>query len=260
LAFPLSAVLLVRGVRAAFSIPVEVPARRTMVDMSEMIRSFGIGGRYEACSSFVTLDVALKWLSGAHRILRQQGRLALQEAARIPAGRSWGSAVKRQRVPFPSGRIPILAEIESVHNLIEVVNMCATLERLLDTISWLTETRLNSYLVEHCHPTTGSSRQRRDSGHFDNDLVLVKSTRSEVRARVEVSDIIGPGDSNRKFSQDLKRLGVLDENGHVTAGTDRWPKDRVFIASSKEPRPYAGVQYVRHNHRTTVITEVTAVS
>lgn len=92
------------------------------------------------------------------------------------------------------------------HNLAEVVNQCANIERLLDALQWAEdEPSMQGYAVERCHPTTGSAR----GDAIDNDLVLVSTVDDGTPARFEVSDVIGRrSDSNHKERRDLASLGV----------------------------------------------------
>src|SRR4051794_21678107 len=59
------------------------------------------------------------------------------EALAAQASDRWGSSVKRLRVILPDqGRPRLVPPSVKDHSFIEVVNQCATLERLLDALAW----------------------------------------------------------------------------------------------------------------------------
>lgn len=66
-----------------------------------------------------------------HKYLVGQADAALK-TAQGGSLESFGSTVKRTQVLLPLGARPPLITADDTHNLIEVVNQCATLERLLD--------------------------------------------------------------------------------------------------------------------------------
>lgn len=68
----------------------------------------------------------------------------------------WGTHFKRVRVDLPRDARPLLMRAaEDHHSLAEVVNQCATMERLLDALAWArTDTSgLSAFHVVGC-PTT----------------------------------------------------------------------------------------------------------
>ncbi|MCZ2146784.1 MAG: hypothetical protein LC126_03305, partial [Bryobacterales bacterium] len=180
-------------------------------------------------------------------------RMALLRAAEIAGGQRWGAHVKREQVTLPASDIPILGDKESRHNLVEVMNMCATLERLIDALKWA-KTALGAHEVEHCHPTTGSSAARRRAGRPDNDLVLVERGQTDIVAAFEVSDIVGKNPAV-KHKKDLLSLGALDPGGSVVA-RESWPQRRLFIVSSQRPGGIAGLKFICKAEAPSVIAEV----
>ena len=114
----------------------------------------------------------------------------------------WGSAAKRIRAILPKQRAPLLQDASREQALTEVINQCATVERLLDAINWILHTSTKATLVL-CHPTTSSG----GSGPHDNDLVV--QANGEYWC-FEISDVAnGAGDGNQKELKDLLSLGVL---------------------------------------------------
>ena len=173
------------------------------------------------------LSIALDQLIEAHRFLAFHGTLAVRQAAQqLDQIAYWGTDLKRIKVLLPSGDRPELIDAAiHEHNLTEVYNQCATMERLIDAMQWALET-LPGYGVLRCHPTT-SSQKTKASDIPDNDLVLVGPS-SEI-ARFEVSDIANrTADSNNKLKKELTSLGITD------AAATGWPVGRLFVVVSSE--------------------------
>ena len=102
----------------------------------------------------------------------------------------------------------------------EVVNIAATMERLLDTLQWFQENpQYGALVVGECHPSTSDDAD-------GNDIVL-RSLEGAVRVRCEVCDVVSscPG-QNGKEKSDLKNLGC--EAAVPEDGVDR------YIATSPE--------------------------
>ncbi len=177
-----------------------------------------------------TLTACRADVQEARDYLATHGAAAIRRASGSQGGSDWGSSVKRARVILPDGPCPALISSETrKHNLVEVVNQCATMERLIDALCWAqTESSLMEYLVERCHPTTSSSR----SDEEDHDLVLVASDGSEVKAKFEVSDVASEKDGNGKEKKDLESLGVLTRGSNKTPAG--WPSGRLFLVVSEE--------------------------
>ena len=167
---------------------------------------------------------ALRQIEAAHAYLVDLGAKAFQKARVVAPSPNWGTLAKRARVYFPAGDRPVLIP-QSLrdHSLIEVINQCATVERLMDALRWAID-NLPEYQLVRCHPTTGSKKA--DVANVpDNDIVLIDP--DGRFACFEVSDVANAtNDSNRKEKKDLTSLGVYDAN------TDR--SNRVFLVVSVE--------------------------
>lgn len=187
--------------------------------------------------SFVALGDGYKSLESCHAEIREaQGYLAangaeaIRRSADLGGGERSGIGAKRVRVAFPEQLRPaLIGQGLKDHNLAEVVNQCATMERLLDALCWArTEPSLNGYAVERCHPTTGSSSGDGD----DHDLVLIKENVPDLKVKFEVSDVVSGKDGNNKEKKDLASLGVLRRGSLQPA--DEWPAGRLFLVVSEE--------------------------
>jgi len=192
-------------------------------------------------------------LAEAYAFLAHHGAEAARRAAELPGSASWGTRFKRERVMLPqAGRPRLVTGAPEDHSLIEVVNQCATMERLLAALRWAASpaSGLSALRVFCCHPTTSSSGGA--GGSFDNDLVLGND--AGPWARFEVSDVASGRDGNRKEQKDLRSLGILE----ATA----WPQGRMFLVVSAEfaeglqSRVKAPCGYDRvHTEGTTVVLE-----
>jgi len=120
--------------------------------------------------------------------------------------------------------------------LSEVINQCATMERLLDTLIWAQtdESELVQFSVECCHPTTSSVQVKGKKMIGDNDLVLVDS--NGQYARFEIFDIVSDQDSNGKEEKRLRSLDVWRKGVDQESRTD-WPAGRIFLAVSQDFAP-----------------------
>lgn len=164
---------------------------------------------------------ASEHLCEAHAALALAGKLTLQKAAGACPDGDWGASVKRE--PVRCG--------QELHNLAEVVNQCATVERLIDALTWAAS-EFPEWLVECCHPT-------QTSGEGQNDLVLIDPTNPGQRARFEVSDVVSTSDGNNKEAKDLTSLKVLSKRPEAapkieTLNIANWPSDRLFLVVSGE--------------------------
>ncbi len=184
-------------------------------------------------------------LGERHGELVTAARRTLDRFADLESG-SFGAAAKRVTVAG-AGDQP----------LGEVLNQCATIERLLDAMAW-SKSEFPDAVVQVCHPTTSSRKGR--TNELDADLLLV-SSQGLLIAAFEVSDVASSTrDGNRKESRDLGSLGVASG----WSGT----RHRVFLAVSQEfadmlerkskhrSRASWTWTYVRHRYATTSIMEV----
>lgn len=187
----------------------------------------------EAITTQTSLADCYQRFKAAHDYLAQQGRAALEKAWQVELVGQWGSRVKRIRVELPNMNRPVAIPVDIPdHNLIEVINQCATLERLLDTLLWAQsiESGLSDYQVVVCHPTTSSDKN--NITRSDNDLILV-GPNTHV-AKFEISDVASSRDSNRKEKKDLVSLGVLETGRAVEEFNLQWPQERLFLVVSEE--------------------------
>jgi hypothetical protein len=172
-------------------------------------------------------------LRDAHDYLARRGMEAARRATLVDDASAWGGTFKRVRVALPSeGRPAIVRDDGEAHSLAEVVNQCATMERLLDALSWAQTpaSGMSSWTVALCHPTTSSTPG--DGSVADYDLVL-RGPDGEA-AWFEVSDVASTSDGNRKEERDLRSLGVLREGKGAERFELPWPKARVFLVVSTE--------------------------
>ena len=136
-------------------------------------------------------------LAAAHDAVAQAAA-AHGAAATVDTVDHWGSAEKRRPVDLSE-----LAKDDGLRGMIgvssqpfgEIVNQLATVERLLDALSW-SEGNGAERVVE-CNPST--SRGPTDT--CSHDLVVADSDTTMV---FEVSDVAGDdGNANRKMEKDL---------------------------------------------------------
>jgi hypothetical protein len=183
----------------------------------------------------ITLSECLDLLAEAHDYLARQGVSVVQEVLGKQNLRSWGGDLKRIRVPLPlAGRPRAISCDDEDHNYIEVINQCATMERLLDALAWVMtpDSGFSDYSVEYCHPTTSSQTIDGEKVSHDNDLVLISD--GGTRARFEVSDVASTKDGNGKEKKDLISLGALKEGKGREQFDVIWPSSRLFLVVSKE--------------------------
>lgn len=178
------------------------------------------------------LAEAAAQLQAAHDYLARQGAQAIDRALVSRDIPHWGAAIKRIPVELPAEDRPtLIAPAIARHSLIEVINQCATMERLLDALAWAQtpEAGLGVDTVVSCHPTTSSAK---GAERADNDLIL---TGPDGRiARFEVSDVASEEDGNQKERRDLISLGVLRDARGPARFDVTWPAGRLFLVVSQE--------------------------
>ena len=180
------------------------------------------------------LDVAdvLKQVEQAHRFLVEAAKETIAQLQAV-GEEEWGETVKRRYVVLTGKPRPYLVpETVGRHSFAEVVNQCATIERLLDALRW-SQDALPGYKVEVCNPTTSS--QKTEQGR-DNDLILIGPS-GEVCC-FEVSDVAASKDGNKKEIKDLVSLGVLHSTDGELTSSKTWPEGRLFLVVSKEFAEY----------------------
>jgi len=177
-------------------------------------------------NSRTSLRECREMLEETYRYIVEHSRTALDAQIALAAPVPWGATLKRATVPLEGPDRPGLVGA-SEHNLIEVINQCANLERLVDALRWIESdaSGLQEFsLVECCHPTTSS-------GSRENDIIL--RSPQGTRAFFEVSDVCGDKDSNRKENRELLRLGVLRRDKQPIPES-LWPAGRLFLVVSSE--------------------------
>ncbi|MBL8684858.1 MAG: hypothetical protein JNK05_37120 [Myxococcales bacterium] len=199
-------------------------------------------------------------LKDAHEFIVACARTAIRAVAAVDGAQRWGRDVKRTRVRLPERDRPTLVPPELIeHNLVEVVNQCATVERLIDALAWASseESGLASCWVRTCHPTTGSDAS---ADAIDHDLVLADER--GIAACFEVSDVVGSSDTNAKLARDLRSLGVMTPDSKHAVAAERWPTHRCFVVMSSShssclgSRALADFEFVRREIDDTVIAEI----
>ncbi|MCK6531802.1 MAG: hypothetical protein L6Q84_02430 [Polyangiaceae bacterium] len=175
---------------------------------------------------------ALEQLRQAHRFLVAAARDTVPRFMKLPS-ETWGSDAKREHVVLPVAERPQLVSKDVAdHSFIEVLNQCATLERLLDTLAWInTVAELQQAMVVLCNPTTSSASRKKGEPRPVDDHDLVLEDRAGVRWKFEVSAVASEKDGNGKEKKDLVSLGVLPEDGSDVSG---WPSGRCHLVVSEE--------------------------
>jgi len=199
--------------------------------MPHMTHAFGLSRQKKDKSKVRwTIQNSYKHLKAARDFIAKNVRSALQNlVSRGNHLNQLGTLLKRVVVKFPENNLILVCNKKSEHNLVECINMCATVERLLDALQWAAKSKFSKYLVHICHPAASSDGQARRMGEPDNDLVLVPGPRCEgATARFEVSDVSGSGYGNDKERKDLERLDVFG-NANVGQGNHR-----KFLVISRE--------------------------
>ena len=127
-------------------------------------------------SSPVSFDEALRELRKAHEYLIKRSHNGIKSTISIPTA-EWGIRQKRSIVNLrPRESRPDLIEKDD-EKLVEVINIAATLERLMDAIEWFAaDPSSRDYKISECHPSTSDAKKKEPnsaSNSTSNDLVLV---------------------------------------------------------------------------------------
>ena len=166
----------------------------------------------------VSFADAIAQLDLVHSFLVQRAGAEIA-TSKIPAAH-WGIGAKRLEVKLATPDRPPLVGKPS-ERFGEIVNMAATIERMIPLLRWLSTNGEYSHLrVVQCHPSTSDE----DGG---NDLVLGGPDGAPV-VRCEVCDVASrKAGSNGKERSDLEKLGCA-------AGV---PADGVkrFICTANQP-------------------------
>lgn len=145
----------------------------------------------------ITLALCRDRLAASHQALTVCAQKALNQALAL-GEKGWGGRMKRLNVFIDPDEARRVGLCPGNHNFVEVVNQSATIERLLDAMSWaLSQEEIADATVAVCHATTSSSEN-------ENDLMLVLA--DGTFANFEVSDVVGANDSNGKEAKDVASL------------------------------------------------------
>lgn len=128
----------------------------------------------------------------------------LAALATIPkAGPLWGAEMKRLRVDLEAAPRPVVVH-KDAERFGEVVNMTATLERLVAALGWFEQQpEFRDLWVKECHPSTSSTKG-------SNDLML-EDAAGKVVVRCEVCDVASDSaGSNGKEPRDIANLGCAN--------------------------------------------------
>jgi len=141
---------------------------------------------------------ALPRLRAAHRYLVSRAKDAIN-ASHFHESR-WGTSIKRSLVKLDVGDVPPLIG-KSDEKLGEVINITATVERLIDAIDWFAaQPHSQGYSILECHPSTSDEAD-------GNDLVII-DPKGKIAIRCEVCDVVSSNaGSNNKETKDIQNLG-----------------------------------------------------
>ena len=138
-----------------------------------------------------------------------------------PAGPRWGIAAKRQLVNLADAH----PSVHGSHPINELMNLCATVERLLDALEWGMKKGWATSVIE-CHPTTSSSSVQPTPVAAGVPVPGPPDLLTEGalgKAWFEVSDVLKVRDGNRKLQKDLQRLrGAPTDVTAFLVGSGLW--------------------------------------
>ncbi|MBA3312708.1 MAG: hypothetical protein M3552_11830 [Planctomycetota bacterium] len=148
--------------------------------------------------SDISLPEAVRELREAHEFLVLKAEVMFDVMPK--AGPLWGIETKRMYVDLASDPRPAAVR-KNRERFGEVVNIVATLERLIPALEWFDRQSIyRDYRVAECHPSTSSAKD-------GNDLVL-SELGGQVVVRCEVCDVAsGSAGQNGKEAKDLRSLG-----------------------------------------------------
>jgi hypothetical protein len=141
----------------------------------------------------------------------------------------WGITAKRALVDLTDAHRFVY---NNEHPIQELMNQCATVERLLDALDWAIQNGWADSVIE-CNPTTSAgtgSGTKAGLGESDAEEGLPEAGPPDLwtvgpkgEACFEVSDVLSPHDGNRKLPKDLARLfQVPGGKAAFLVGTDAW--------------------------------------
>ena len=191
-------------------------------------------------------------LSEAHDFLVS---CCLKSLSGIPAsGPRWGIEMKRYHVNLNTANRPGIIDKDE-ERFGEVVNMIATIERLMDALMWFQhQSEFQNLSVASCHPSTSSMKG-------SNDLML-KQKDGDVVVLCEVCDVASvSAGQNGKERKDIKSLGCT--YGVPSNGVRRFLcTSSEFARAIQSPKrkwnqlPYRYKEHLVGNPDGTVMVEV----
>jgi hypothetical protein len=166
-----------------------------------------------------SIQQTIKLLSEAHEYLVKYANAFFGKTNHITT--EWGQKMKRLVVDLPSEDKPkIVSKEKESEKLIEIINIVASCERMIDGLRWFaTNDRYKTLNVSMCHPSTSDE-------YKGNDLEL-SSPDKKIIVCCEVCDVVSHKPAqNNKERKSLGKLGILKS----------FPKDEKerFICTSLE--------------------------
>lgn len=121
----------------------------------------------------VAVVECLNRVRACHRYLVEAGQQAVSAMNAKSEPSRWGTEAKRVAVRFEGAKPRDIGSDLYQHNLVEIINQTATVERLIDVLEWVqtTESGMVDFTrVTVCHPSTTAA----PADKWENDLVLQK--------------------------------------------------------------------------------------
>ena len=147
-----------------------------------------------------TFADASRDLRDAHAFIVARAKNAIRESDVDPT--RWGMSLKRTQVDLNGNDRPKLIGKPN-EKLGEVINIAATVERLIAAIDWFA-TQEREWRIHECHPSTSDESN-------GNDLVMINAS-GDIVARCEVCDVASSNaGSNGKEKKDIRNLGCASE-------------------------------------------------
>lgn len=186
--------------------------------------------------SNASFDEAIHDLRAAHAFVVSRAKAAIHGADVHPG--SWGIALKRTLIDLTAESRPKLIGKPS-EKLGEVINITATIERLIAAMEWFAR-ELPTCSIHECHPSTSDDAN-------GNDLVLVNGS-GDIVVRCEVCDVASSNaGSNGKEKKDIRNLGCSEEVPDDNVRRFICTAPEFATALTSEKRKWATLPY-RYEH------------
>lgn len=145
-----------------------------------------------------SFEEALQKLKTAHSYLVTQAKQSIRDSNFEDS--CWGTSIKRSSVRLNVGVVPTLIG-KNEEKFGEVINIAATVERLIDAIGWFASQPIfTGYSILQCHPSTSDDAE-------GNDLVII-DRKGTIVIKCEVCDVASSNaGANGKESKDIRNLG-----------------------------------------------------